>query len=194
MTGDVRMKRGLFLAIALLGAHGVVQAADPVVVDSRYSSDAGFLPAVNAARDAAAGYALSRAMVTNIVAKHCQQIDVAHALRADEARNRWWQHNEETVGAAKAYVQLQRAIVQVKQGPAAATQYNDGVMAQAKADAIATMETWFPDGQQDGATCDKLVDEYFAGTRDIGRDAEFGTVLGRLEGDMQAWKDAQRTE
>ena len=83
MTGDVRMKRGLFLAIALLGAHGVVQAADPVVVDSRYSSDAGFLPAVNAARDAAAGYALSRAMVTNIVAKHCQQILVRTAKRIE---------------------------------------------------------------------------------------------------------------
>jgi hypothetical protein len=194
------MKRGLILAMVLFGAHGTALAVDvannapAVVIDSRYSSDGSFLPAVNAARDAAAGFALSRAMLTNVVAKHCAEVDVAHALRADEARNRWWQHNEGAVGAAKGYVQLQRAIVQVKQGEAAATQYRDGVMAQAKADAIATMETWFPEGKQDGATCDKVVDEYFAGTRDIGRNEEFGTVLGRLEGDMQAYRDAQRTE
>ena len=194
------MKRGLILAMVLCGAHGTALAVDvannapAVVIDSRYSSDGSFLPAVNAARDAAAGFALSRAMLTNVVAKHCAEVDVAHALRADEARNRWWQHNEGAVGAAKGYVQLQRAIVQVKQGEAAATQYRDGVMAQAKADAIATMESWFPEGKQDGATCDKVVDEYFAGTRDIGRNEEFGTVLGRLEGDMQAYRDAQRTE
>jgi hypothetical protein len=194
------MKRGLILAMVLFGAHGTALAVDvannapAVVIDSRYSSDGSFLPAVNAARDAAAGFALSRAMLTNVVAKHCAEVDVAHALRADEARNRWWQHNEGAVGAAKGYVQLQRAIVQVKQGEAAGTQYRDGVMAQAKADAIATMETWFPEGKQDGATCDKVVDEYFAGTRDIGRNEEFGTVLGRLEGDMQAYRDAQRTE
>ncbi|WP_036168303.1 hypothetical protein [Noviluteimonas dokdonensis] len=182
--------------MALLCTGGTAFAADTteVVMDSRYSSDGGFLPAVNAARDAAAGYALSRAMLTNVLAKHCSGVDIAHALRADEARNRWWQHNSDTVGAAKAYVQLQRAIVQVKQGEAAGTQYRDGVMAQAKADAIATMESWFPEGEQDGATCDKVVDEYFAGTRDINRSEEFGTVLGRLEGDMQAYKDAQRTE
>lgn len=192
------MKRGWMLAMALCGMHGMAIAAEKagtpaVVLDSRYQSDAGFMPAVNAARDAAAGYALSRAMLANLVSKHCA-VDTMHALRADEARNRWWQHNESTVGAAKAYVQLQRAIVQVKQGEAAATQYRDGVMAQAKADAIATMETWFPDGQANGATCDKVVDEYFAGTRDVGASEEFGTVLGRLEGDMQAWKDGQRTE
>ena len=193
------MKRGLILAMVLFGVHGTALAVDvannaPVVIDSRYSSSGSFLPAVNAARDAAAGFALSRAMLTNVVAKHCAEVDVAHALRADEARNRWWQHNEGAVGAAKGYVQLQRAIVQVKQGEAAATQYRDGVMAQAKADAIATMESWFPEGKQDGATCDKVVDEYFAGTRDIGRNEEFGTVLGRLEGDMQAYRDAQSTE
>lgn len=175
------MKRGILLALALLGAHGVAQAGERV------------MPAVNAARDAAAGFALSRAMVANFVAKHCA-VDTMHALRADEARSRWWQHNDETVNAAKGYVQLQRAIVQVKQGEAAATQYRDGVMAQAKADAIATMETWFPDGEANPATCDKVVDEYFAGTRDITRSEEFGVVLGRLEGDMQAWRDGQRTE
>jgi hypothetical protein len=48
-------------------------------------------------------------MLTNVVAKHCAEVDVAHALRADEARNRWWQHNEGAVGAAKGYVQAASA-------------------------------------------------------------------------------------
>ena len=96
------MKRGFLFALALIGAHGVAQAGDTteVVIDSRYSSGEKFMPAVNAARDAAAGFALSRAMVTNFVAKHCA-VDSMHALRADEARCRWWKLYVLTLSSAK---------------------------------------------------------------------------------------------
>lgn len=193
------MQRGILLAIALLAAHGVAMGADVAaagndlaVVESRYTSEGGFIPAVNERRDAAAVFAIAGAIRVNAMADHCSALGPLEAVKANEARNRWMRHNGAMVRAANGYVHLQRAIVQVKQGEAAGTKYRDTVMADAKTGAVATLRGWFPNEVRDAATCDKVVGEYLAGTRDIDVDATFGTTLGNLAGDMQAFSEAKR--
>jgi hypothetical protein len=187
--------QGAILAIALGCAHGAAGAVDIVVDnDSRYTSEAGFLPAVTEARDAAAVFAIAGAMQVNVMAKHCAALGPMQAIRANEARNVWWRHNDSTVQAANAYVRLQRAIVHVKQGEAAGNAYRDNVNAGAKAGARATLDGWFPNESRDVATCEKVVDEYLAGKHDVGADPRFAATLGKLEGDMQAYADAQRVQ
>ena len=192
------MQRGILLAIALLAAHGVAMAAElagtdvAVAVDSRYTSEGAFIPAVNERRDAAAVFAIAGAIQVNAMADHCSAIGPLEAVKANEARNRWMRHNGAMVRAANGYVHLQRAIVQVKQGEAAGAKYRETVMADAKSGAVATLRGWFPNEVRDAATCDKVVGEYLAGARDIDADATFGTTLGNLAGDMQAFNDAKQ--
>jgi len=192
------MQRGILLAIALFAAHGVAMGAElagtnvAVAVDSRYTSEGGFIPAVNERRDAAAVFAIAGAIQVNAMADHCSAIGPLEAVKANEARNRWMRHNGAMVRAANGYVHLQRAIVQVKQGEAAGAKYRDTVMADAKSGAVATLRGWFPNEVRDAATCDKVVGEYLAGARDIDADATFGTTLGNLAGDMQAFNDAKQ--
>ena len=192
------MQRGILLAIALFAAHGAAMGAElagtdvAVAIDSRYTSEGAFIPAVNERRDAAAVFAIAGAIQVNAMADHCSAIGPLEAVKANEARNRWMRHNGAMVRAANGYVHLQRAIVQVKQGEAAGAKYRDTVMADAKSGAVATLRGWFPNEVRDAATCDKVVGEYLAGARDIDADATFGTTLGNLAGDMQAFNDAKQ--
>ena len=119
--GIRKMQRGILLAIALLAAHGVAMGADVAVagndlavVESRYTSEGGFIPAVNERRDAAAVFAIAGAIRVNAMADHCSALGPLEAVKANEARNRWMRHNGAMVRAANGYVHLQRAIVQVK--------------------------------------------------------------------------------
>ena len=192
------MQRGILLAIALFAAHGAAMGAElagtdvAVAIDSRYTSEGGFIPAVNERRDAAAVFAIAGAIRVNAMADHCSAIGPLEAVKANEARNRWMRHNGAMVRAANGYVHLQRAIVQVKQGEAAGAKYRETVMADAKSGAVATLRGWFPNEVRDAATCDKVVGEYLAGARDIDVDATFGTTLGNLAGDMQAFNDGKQ--
>ena len=188
------MRRGMILAMVLCSAQGAAMAADIAFdVESRYTSEGAFIPAVTSARDSAAVFAIGGAIQVNAMTEHCSAIDPLLAVKANEARNRWMRHNGAMVKAANGYVHLQRAIVQVKQGEAAGAQYRDKVMLDARAGAIATLRGWFPNEVRDAATCDRVVGEYLAGARDIDADSTFGTTLGHLAGDMQTFADAQRS-
>ena len=193
--------KGALALIALCGVHGAALAVDlgpgDIVLtasSSRYASEGAWLPAVNDARDAASIHAIASGVEVNAMAKHCAQINPLLAIRADEARNRWWRHNNAMVQAAYGYVNLQRAILQVKQGEAVATAWRDNVMASAKDGAVATLRDWFPDEVQDAATCDRVIGEYLTSDRDVDTNAEFGTTLGALAGDMQAYADANHAQ
>ena len=197
------MQRGIFLAIALCCAHGAAMGAEVATAavasaeisldgGSKYTSAGAFIPAVTDARDAAAVFAIGGAMQLNAMTDHCSKVGPLEAVKANEARNRWLRHNGPMVQAANGYVRLQQAIVQVKQGQAAGTQYRDAVMADAKAGAVATLRGWFPHEVRDAATCDRVVGEYLSGSRDIAADATFGTTLGGLAGDMQVFNDAKQ--
>src|SRR5690349_4025079 len=105
------MQRGILLAIALFAAHGAAIGAElagtnvaaanvAVAVDSRYTSEGGFIPAVNERRDAAAVFAIAGAIQVNAMADHCSAIGPLEAVKANEARNRWMRHNGEMVRAA----------------------------------------------------------------------------------------------
>jgi hypothetical protein len=182
--------------MVLCCAQGAAVAADTVAMDSgesRYTSEGAWLPAVTDKRDAASVFAIAGAIQVNAMTEHCSAIDPLLAVKANEARNRWMRHNGHLVKAAHGYVRLQRAIVQVKQGESAGTQYHDKVMLDARAGAIASLRGWFPNEVRDATTCDKVVGDYLAGALDIDADANFGSTLGSLAGDMQSYADKQRS-
>jgi hypothetical protein len=182
--------------MVLCCAQGAAVAADTIAMDageSRYTSEGTWIPAVTDKRDSAAVFAIGGAIQVNAMTEHCSAIDPLLAVKANEARNRWMRHNGELVKAAHGYVRLQRAIVQVKQGESAGTQYHDKVMLDARSGAIATLRDWFPNEVRDAAKCDQVVGEYLAGARDIDADANYGSTLGGLAGDMQAFADKQRS-
>ena len=148
-------------------------------------------PDANGARDTAAGFAISTAMVVNDVATRCAALDANLAASASAARDGWWARNQLMVEAANGYVRYLQALYQVKRGEDAAKSFYAGVFQDLRAQGDATVEGLFKDVKDEHATCERLVAAYTSGSMDLAATADQYQVLVAMDRDLKAYRGVQ---
>jgi len=148
-------------------------------------------PDANAARDTAAGFAISTAMVVNDVATRCAAIDADHAAAANAARDAWWARNQLMVETANGYVRYLQALHQVKRGEEAAKAFYAGVFADLRAQSDESVAGLFKDVKNERATCEHLVAAYTDGRMDLAASEDQYQVLVALDRDLKTYRGVQ---